>query len=232
MNIAAFIPARGGSKGIALKNIKPFNGMPLIYWVLKACADSRKLSCPFVATDHPVISQAVKRLGLPAMIFDRNAETATNTASSESAMLEFAEKCVGISHIALIQATSPLLTGRHIDEAIALYRQSKADSLVSVVRTKRFFWQSDKESQFVRPTNYEPFNRPRRQNFEGQLVENGALYITSRQRLLETRCRISGTIVAYEMPAETYCELDDLTDWTVAETLMKRREQQSSAKAV
>ena len=56
-------------------------------------------------------------------------------------------------------------------------------------------------------------------------MENGAFYVTSRERLLESKCRMSGRIEAIEMPEDTYFELDDLFDWTIMEGLMRRREQ-------
>jgi len=91
------------------------------------------------------------------------------------------------------------------------------------VRQKRFIWKE--EGSQVVPYNYDPLNRPRRQDFEGYLVENGALYITSKERLLQTKCRISGNISAIEMTAESYYELDEWSDWYIIESLLKMREQ-------
>ena len=62
--------------------------------------------------------------------------------------------------------------------------------------------------------------RPRRQDFEGFLVENGALYITSKAQLMSTKSRISSNITVYEMPSETYHEIDEVLDWTIVQQLM------------
>ena len=57
---------------------------------------------------------------------------------------------------------------------------------------------------------------------DGYLVENGAFYITSRARLLETKSRLSGRIGAYEMPEATYFEIDEPSDWMIMEELKQR----------
>jgi YrbI family 3-deoxy-D-manno-octulosonate 8-phosphate phosphatase len=220
--VTVYIPARGGSQSIPLKNIALLAGRPLIYWVTKACSDSALVEETFVASDSVDIRNCVQGLQLPRVqAIGRSEASATDVASSESALLEFAEGHAS-EHIALVQATSPLLTGRHVSEAIEKYFASGADSLLTLVRTKRFLWAE--HHGLVQPVNYDPFHRPRRQEWEGQLVENGALYITSRDRLLSTRCRISGRIAGYEMPEETYYEMDEPSDWGIVEGLLLARE--------
>ena len=138
-------------------------------------------------------------------------------ATTESAMLEFAEK-YEFDNIVLIQATSPLLTAKDITNGIEAL--SHSDSVLSVVRQKRFLWEQD---DYAKPLNYDYMSRPRRQDFHGFLVENGAFYMTSREALLRTKCRISGNIKAVEMSEESYIEIDEKEDWVIAETLLRRR---------
>jgi N-acylneuraminate cytidylyltransferase len=121
-----------------------------------------------------------------------------------------------------VQATSPLLTTADIDGGFAVFHEKDTDSVLSVVRQKRFNWEIDKNG-FASPTNYDVFHRPRRQEFDGYLVENGAFYITSRARLLETKNRLSGNIRAYEMDESTYVEIDEPGDWNIVEMQMKLR---------
>lgn len=220
-NVAVFIPARGGSKSIPLKNIALLAGRPLIYWTAKACSDSQRVESVFVATDSDAIRRCVEALNLPKVrCIGRSEETATDIASSESALLEFA-RAQGSAHMALVQATSPLLTMQDVDGAIGKYFSSGADSLLTVVRTKRFLWKE--KDGFAEPINYDPRRRPRRQEWPGQLVENGALYLTSRVRLLETGCRISGRTAVYEMSEESYFEIDEPSDRLVVEGLLMAR---------
>ena len=92
MNVA-FIPVRGGSKSIPLKNIKNINDRPLVYWVIKAAVESKNIDMIYVSTDSPIIRDTVDAFSFPNVkVIDRSPETASDTASTESAMLEFARK--------------------------------------------------------------------------------------------------------------------------------------------
>ena len=119
----------------------------------------------------------------------------------------------------LIQATSPLLKSSYVDEMIEKLENSDADSIFSAVREKQFHWIETKDG--VEPINYDYKNRPRRQEFQGILAENGACYINSVKNILENNCRISGKIITYEMPSETAYEIDEESDWLIVENLLK-----------
>lgn len=213
----AFIPLRGGSKSIPLKNIRDFCGKPLAYWVIKAADECNSIDAVYVATDSMQIKDVLgKALWKKVNIIDRGVETATDTASTESAMIEFAER-YDFDYIVLIQATSPLLTSKDLEEGIQKYNLKSYDSLLSVVRQKRFIWKE--EFGKLVSWNYRPENRPRRQDLDGYFVENGAFYITSREQLRKTGSRISGEIGFFEMPEETYFEIDEPSDWVIAEKL-------------
>lgn len=221
MNVA-FIPVRGGSKSIPLKNIKEIAGKPLVFWVAKAANDAKCIDKVYVATDSEIIGQAVKAFNLPKVeVVDRSTESATDTASTESAMLEFAGK-YDFDNIFLIQATSPLLQTSDLENGYKLFVSEGTDSVLSVVRQKRFHWEID-EYGYAHSTNYDIFRRPRRQDFDGYLVENGAFYITSKRKLLDTKNRISGNIKAYEMDETTYFEIDEPSDWIIIEKILKNR---------
>ncbi|GAA6292028.1 HAD hydrolase family protein [Enterocloster asparagiformis] len=222
MNVA-FIPVRGGSKSIPLKNIKPMAGQPLVYWTLKAAAECRSIDQIYVSTDSKEIKQTISQMFLPKLnIIDRSPQTAQDTSSTESAMLEFAEN-YEFDNIVLIQATSPLLSDRDLDEGFKLFFQSDTDSVLSVVRQKRFNWGIN-DNGYAYALNYDYMKRPRRQDFNGYWVENGAYYITSRSALLATGNRISGNIKVYEMPEETYFEIDEPSDWIIVEQLLRKRQ--------
>lgn len=220
MNVA-FIPVRGGSKSIPLKNIRPMCGKPLVYWTVKAACDCKDIDVVYVATDSDKIKETVESFGFSKLqVIGRSAESASDTASTESAMLEFAKERE-FDNIVLIQATSPMLTGADLDKGFALFAEADTDSVLSVVRQKRFHWAAD-EKGFVNPTNYDVFHRPRRQEFDGYLVENGAFYITRREDLLRTQNRVSGRMKAVEMNEDTFFEIDELSDWVIIEALMKK----------
>ncbi|MGG7153289.1 cytidylyltransferase domain-containing protein [Clostridium neonatale] len=226
MNIA-FIPVRGGSKSIQLKNIKLINNRPLIYWTLDAASNCKLIDKIVISTDSEKIKECVENYNCNKIeIFNRSKETATDTASTESAMLEYAEKNT-FDNMILIQATSPLIESKYLEKGINEFNKPQVDSVLSVVRQKRFVWESLNGKCISK--NYDYMNRPRRQDFEGFLVENGAFYITKRDDLLKTRCRLSGNISYIEMPEETYFEIDEISDWIIIENLLKQKSNESDA---
>jgi len=218
MKVVAFIPARCGSQAIRLKNIKPLCGKPLIYWTLQALETTTAVDEAWVATDCDEIEEAVKRFGLKKThIYRRKPQNARDTSSTESVMLEFLEAhpMAPSTIFILAQATSPFTQTRDFSQALALLE--KADSVLSCVRIKRFFWEDNGT-----PLNYDYRHRPRRQDFEGALMENGAFYINTVGNILRDQNRLSGEIRTHEMPEYTATELDEDDDWPIAEMLMRK----------
>ena len=221
MNVA-FIPVRGGSKSIPLKNIKLICGKPLVYWTVKAACDCKYIDKVYVATDSDKIKEVAEDFNLSKVqVIGRSDESASDTASTEFAMLEFAHK-YEFDNIVLIQATSPLLQGEDLDRGFEAFMEDGTDSVLSVVRQKRFNWNVD-EKGFAQPSNYDVYKRPRRQEFSGYLVENGAFYITKKEDLIKFNNRVSGNIKAVEMSEETFFEIDEPSDWIIVEALMKKK---------
>ncbi len=218
--VIAFIPVRGGSKSIPLKNIKPFCGKPLVCWnieALEACAEVDEV---IVATDSDEIWQTVEsRSYKKNTLYRRSAENACDTASTESVMLEYIHdaKLNADDVFMLVQATSPLTQTEHFTEALQMYESGIFDSILTCVRNYRFFWNEDGSSM-----NYDYMNRPRRQNFKGMLMENGAFYINTVGNILGNGNRLGGRIGIYEMPEYTSFEIDEPDDWVVMEKLMKK----------
>src|SRR5690606_40255783 len=89
------------------------------------------------------------------------------------------------------------------------------DSALTVVRTHRFIWNEDGS-----PANYDYLNRPRRQDFNGLLIENGAVYVAKADVLKQNRNRLGGKIAVVEMPEETLMEIDSMSDWGIVENLL------------
>lgn len=217
MNIA-FIPVRCGSKSIPFKNIKDFCSKPLVYWNLEALQNSTNIDKIFVATDCEEIKSVVKSFGFSKVkVYDRESQNANDTASTESVMLEFINKNNFNDNdlFFLVQATSPLTQTKDFDEALEILKTNNVDSLLTCVRTKRFYW--DEEGT---PYNYDYKNRPRRQDFNGMMMENGAFYINSIANIKKDKNRLSGNVAIYEMEEFTAVEIDEEDDWIIAEKLM------------
>ena len=227
MNVA-FIPVRGGSKSIPLKNIKNIGGKPLVYWTVNAACSCPYIDHVYVSTDSQIIRDTVESfktenplLYNKVIVINRSAETASDTASTESAMLEFASN-YDFDNIVLIQATSPLLTPMDLNNGFEIFNSADTDSVISAVKQKRFNWNID-SSGFAHSLNYDVFKRPRRQDFEGYWVENGAFYITTKKALMTSQNRISGRIKIAEMCEESFFEIDEPSDWVIIEALLKKK---------
>ena len=235
-SIVAVIPARGGSKGVPQKNLRPFLGSALFLWQARACRDSGIFTDVYISTDDA----AIKAVALDAAfkVHDRSAESATDTASSEAVLLEFVEWYRGQQHqgkdgddnndrgnvgyVCLSQATSPLTTATDYREAWKLLRASSADSLVTVSRTHAFYWRVHENTGEATPVNYDPSARPRRQDWDGNWEENGAFYMTRVALLQESKSRLVGRVVAHVLTGEGQkYEIDSLLDFTVCEAVRK-----------
>ena len=216
MSVIAFIPARGGSKSIPKKNIKSFCGKPLIFWNLQELQKSVVKEI-IVATDNEEIKDIVNSFNFSKVkVYNRNSKNSEDTSSTESVMLEYISQSnlSDADTFMLVQATSPFTQTSDFNEALSLFKDY--DSVLSCCESKRFSWKDGKA------LNYDIYNRPRRQDFKGTMIENGAFYISSVSAIKETKNRISGAIGVYQMPEYTYTEIDEHEDWIVAESLMKR----------
>jgi N-acylneuraminate cytidylyltransferase len=222
MKKVAVIPLRKGSKGILGKNKKKMVGRPLFTWVVTEAIFS-DLDTIYVFTDDPEIIEFVEReyhwtTKVKALL--REEENANDTASTESVLIEFTEK---INHdyaiLCLLQATSPLTLAVDINNGLNKIIKESFDSALSVVKTHRFTWNNDGT-----PQNYDVFNRPRRQDFDGLLIENGAVYCTTKEAFLQSNNRVSGNIGLVEMPEETLMEIDSISDWNIIENLLIERQ--------
>ncbi|SFU61945.1 N-acylneuraminate cytidylyltransferase [Pustulibacterium marinum] len=221
MKKIAVIPIRKGSKGIPNKNKKKMVGRPLFTWALKEAVFSN-LDEVYVFTDDAQVIAFVEREyywtpKVKALL--RNDKNANDTASTEAAMLEFAEKIqYDFDVLTLLQATSPFTLAEDIDTCLQKITTENYDSALTVVNTHRFTWKSSGEA-----INYNVFQRPRRQDFEGLLIENGAVYCTTKAAFETSKNRISGKIATVTMAEESLTEIDSLSDWTIVEQLLAQR---------
>ena len=215
----ALIPLRKGSKGIPGKNKMKILGRRLYQWCLGEAIFS-DLDEVYVFTDDDDIINQVKSeyvWSSKVKVLKRDSENANDTASTEAAMLEFCEKIDWkFDNICLLQATSPLTTRKDINKALKEINQN--DSALTVVETKRFIWNDKGES-----INYDFKNRPRRQDFQGLKIENGAIYVTTKQQFVASKNRLGGKIALVEMPEDTLTEIDELSDVVIIENLLLNR---------
>lgn len=221
-NKIAIIPLRAGSKGIPNKNKKKMLGRPLYQWVLSEAIFSN-LDKVYIFTDDQQIIEDVKGEYYwtdKVEVVERSEESAIDTASTEMGMLELATYLnYDFDIYCLIQATSPLLTREDINHVLSKIEEEQFDSALTVVENKRFTWTKEGES-----VNYDYLHRPRRQDYEGMLVENGAFYAVKKEIYLQTKNRLGGKIGIVKMSEDSLYEIDEPSDWDIIEILLKNRE--------
>ena len=214
MNIVSVILARGGSKGIPKKNIIDINGKPLIQYSIQTSQKSQ-VSSTWVSTDCSEIKEIANGLG--AHVIDRPKHLASDTSSSDLALMHFSE-CVDFDILVFIQPTSPLIKSKDIDGGLNLLVNDKNnyDSIFSCCREHWIpRWSLD-----ISPYNWDIANRPRRQYVSEQLIENGAFYITTKDQLLKSKLRYGGKIGYLEMPFIRSFQIDTLDDLELIKKLI------------
>ena len=209
----AFIPVRAGSKSIKNKNITLVNNKPLVYWTVSA-ANNSNLDKVFVSTDSIEIKTLVESFGFNKVeVIERSKESSSDKATSESALIEFANK-YEFDNVVFLQATSPLTQTYDINGALEKFLNSDKKSLISAIKRHQFLWDTKGT-----PMNYDPNNRPRRQEWDGYYIENGAFYISSRNEILKTACRITPPVEFWEMSVQNIFEIDEPADIDIVEKL-------------
>ena len=218
MRIFGIILARGGSKRIPRKNIKELNGYPLIYYSIKALMES-KVDEVWVSTDDSKIANVANGFG--ASILNRPPSLAKDDSPSEEALLHFANH-VNFDVLVFVQPTSPMITGKQIDEGLSIFINGGYDSLFSAVKTNGLLIWKDNELGEILPTNYDPENRGMEQTRKESFIyiETGGFYITTKNQLLQSQCRLGGKIGICEIPYWTSFEVDTFEDFMNIERLM------------
>ena len=220
-NITAFIPARGGSKGIPEKNIKEFAGKPLVVHSIEYALNCSQIDEVVVSTDDDKIAKIARKTG--AKIVKRPPELSTDSATTESAIHHFVNKFNKKPDIlVLLQPTNPFRPKGSLDNALTHFTNNGFDSLLSIVPTHRFFWRiKDDQTTFA---EYDYLNRPRRQDMkldDIRYVENGSLYIFTRKHFDKTGNRLGGKIGYVEWPEEYSMEIDTPLDFSMVEKIFK-----------
>jgi len=224
-SLLAFIPARGGSKGLPNKNILECAGKPLIEWTISAARAVGYIDDVLVSTDSMGIAEISRRAGA-SVPFLRPAELATDAASLRDAIQHAWENHTTASgkrfdYLLILQPTSPLRTAAHIGAAIEFYfrnRQSADDTLASVYQIgQKFGWlmQPQQESPYIRFCLDVSLQNPQRQELKPYYLPNGAIFI-ARGDALAAGLYTSKTL-PFVMDAAESIDIDSRADFVEAE---------------
>ena len=223
MKILVIIPARGGSKGIPRKNIKPFVGKPLIYYTIDTARAIVSDEDICVSTDDEEIIHVVEEYGLKVP-FIRPAELASDTAGTYEVLLhalDFYEK-QGKKYdvVLLLQNTSPFRKAEHVKEALKLYTPN-VDMVVSVKEcaANPYYCVFEENQEGYLHVSKGDGTIFRRQDAPKVYEYNGAVYIMNAETLKTTHMHKMKKRVKYVMDALSSLELDTMWDWQMAEML-------------
>jgi CMP-N,N'-diacetyllegionaminic acid synthase len=221
--ILGLIPARGGSKGIPRKNIRPLLGKPLLAWTIEEALKSEYLDSVIVSTDDDEIAATALEWG--AMIpFIRPAFLASDTARGIDVVIHVLEELPENDVVVLLQPTSPFRSVLDIDQAIELWSEKRRPVVGVSETSKSPFWMySINESGMLVPLLKPPANAANRQQLPKAFALNGAVYVSDRESIVRHKSFLLEDTVPYIMPAERSVDLDSEADWNYAEYLLRNR---------
>lgn len=219
------IPARGGSKGIPHKNIKPLNGKPLIQYTIDVARQIVPDEDICVSTDDHEIIKVAEDYGL-RVPFVRPADLATDTAGTYEVLLHAVDyyETQGKQYdcVLLLQNTSPFRTAEHVKDAMKLYN-SDVEMVVSVNETKTNPYYNCVEEGpdgFLKKT-LDSKMLTRRQDAPITYEYNGAIYVMNVEKLKAMHYGKFTKIVKYVMDELHSVDLDTMLDWKYAEFVIK-----------
>lgn len=227
MKILVIIPARGGSKGIPHKNIKPLNGKPLIHYTIDEAREIVGDEDICVSTDDEEIIKSVENYGLKVP-FVRPTELATDTAGTYEVLLHALDFYEKHGHhydvVLLLQNTSPFRKAEQIKEALALYNDN-VDMVVSVKECSAnpYYCVFEEDSEGFLHVCKGDGNFFRRQDAPKVYEYNGAIYIMNAEKLKITHMHKMRKRVKYVMDDLSSFDLDTMWDWQMVESIINQR---------
>ncbi len=230
--LLALVPARGGSKRIPGKNIKPLCGQPLIAYTIANALKANCFSRIIVSTDDPQTADVARDAGAEVPWL-RSAETSGDTSSSVDVILEVLSRMEADGDtlpdaVMLLQPTSPFRSVESIHRAIALYETGGGESVVSVSLAKSHpYWCKSLSTEGeLLPFLPEVDSALRSQDLPPVYALNGLIYLASIANIRE-RCALYSEhtrALLVESEEETV-DIDTPFDWLVAEAVCQARQE-------
>lgn len=229
----AMIPARGGSKGVPGKNIKEIEGKPLIAYTIEAALKSKSIDRVIVTTDSEEIAQVAKKYGAEVP-FMRPAYLAEDTSKAQDVYVHAAEfmrdnEGVDVSKFMVLLPTAPFRTENHIDDAVKLFQDSKAETLISVteVETPPSWMVNKDDNGFIENCGFDAETASgNRQGNRTHYVPNGAIYILDYELLKSKSTYYCDKTIGYEMSRNDSIDIDTMEDYEYAVYMMAKKKKE------
>ncbi len=224
MRVLALIPARGGSKGVPRKNIKPLAGKPLLAYTAEAALAAQRLTRVVLSTDDEEIAAVGRACGLDVP-FLRPAELAQDTTPTlpvvQHALRWLLEQGETFDALCLLQPTNPLRRAAEIDACLELFATQQADTVFTVLRVPAehnphwVYFKTDDGS--LRLSTGEATPIPRRQDLPAAFHREGSVYVTRTEIVLEQNSLYGQRVLGFEIDPSRSVNIDTLADWARAE---------------
>jgi CMP-N,N'-diacetyllegionaminic acid synthase len=224
----ALIPARGGSRGLPGKNIRPLNGRPLIGWTILAALAAREVDRVIISTEDEAIAEVARGFGAE-IPFMRPKELAGDSSAAIDTYVytikRLRDEGAAVDAITVLLPTTPLRTSSNIDEAIELFEIKGADSVVSYYEAPHpvQWYKYIDERGVLRSLLPEGDTLLNRQAHVRTYLPNGAIYVFRADLLVNERKYYSDRSYPYIMPVERSVDIDTLHDFELAEFYLSRR---------
>lgn len=227
-NTYAFIFARGGSKGLPGKNIKPLLGKPLICYSIEVAKKVNDIQDVYVSTDSDEIAAVAESAG--AKIIRRPLNLAQDRspewAAWQHAINWMVERGITVDEFISLPATSPLRSKMDVEAALTKFRNSRSDICISVTEASRspyFNMVKMKDESLVERVITPDVDVSRRQDVPDVFDVTTVVYVASPQYILKARHLFSGSVSSILVPKERAVDIDDIYDFRLAELLMAER---------
>lgn len=224
--VLAIVPARKGSKGLPLKNVRPLGGKPLLAWPVAAARASAHVDRTIISTDDQGFADIAVAHGAEAP-FLRPEALASDTAPSIDFILHALDTLEAegdaYDYLVLLEPTSPLTEGADVDAALQALEAADADAIVGVTALETHHpafavrKQGDGRIEPLQPGGFAAM--PRRQDLEPVFGLDGSLYISTVEALRRERSFCHARTLGHEMARYKSHEVDDLIDFLCIEAV-------------
>ena len=220
MKKVAIITARGGSKRIPRKNIKEFCGKPILAYSIQAALEAGVFDTVMVSTDDEEIAEIAKKYGAEVPFY-RSEKTANDYATTADVILEVIEEYEKLGQffdmVCCIYPTAPFLTADKLKDAVQKLENSDADTLIPVVT----FSYPVQRALVIREEKlvfeYPEFLDSRSQDLEPHYHDVGQFYVLKTEAFKKSRKIMVGNILPFEISEMEVQDIDNQTDWEIAE---------------
>jgi CMP-N,N'-diacetyllegionaminic acid synthase len=222
--VLGLVQARGGSKGVPHKNIRPVGGKPLLAWTIEAAKKSKFIDHVILSSDDAEIIEVAKSLGCAAP-FVRPSQLAQDDTPSIDSVLHALSMVPDYDFLVLLQPTSPLRSAEDIDNCIEYCVSNSANACVSVAESLQSPYWMYKIVQDGAIERLMPHadSYIRRQDLPVTYVLNGALYVANCAWLRNHKTFLTKETRAYVMPQERSIDIDSEMDFQILDTILRKK---------